>query len=95
MIHRNVREGILNTSEAKAIRIQFFDDVESGVWSLLPVPQMFLHRVGAFTASLDASVFLRAGDAVHLVAAQREGFAEIWTNDRHLGLAAPLNLGKQ
>lgn len=89
VIHRNLRERMLDPSQAKTIRSQFLSDVQSGVWSLLPVTEMFLHRVEAFTATLSASVFLRAGDAVHLVAALGEGFTEIWTNDRQLGLAAP------
>jgi predicted nucleic acid-binding protein len=32
---------------------------------------------------------LRAGDAIHLAAAQGAGFTEIWSNDKHLLRAAP------
>jgi predicted nucleic acid-binding protein len=34
-------------------------------------------------------MYLRAGDAIHLAAAQGAGFTEIWSNDRHLLQAAP------
>jgi len=34
-------------------------------------------------------MYLRAGDAIHLAAAQEAGFTEIWTNDRRLIEAAP------
>ena len=88
VIHRKIRESNINQDEASAIGRQFREDVEDGVWSLLPVTERLLGNVSSFIASLNASIFLRAGDAVHLVTAQREGFTEIWTNDRHLGLAA-------
>ena len=88
VIHRNLRESKIDQDEASAIGGQFREDVQNGLWSLLPVTERLLGNVSSFIASLNASVFLRAGDAVHLVTAQREGFTEIWTNDRHLGLAA-------
>jgi len=38
---------------------------------------------------LPRSLYLRAGDAVHLAAAQSAGFSEIWSNDRRVLEAAP------
>jgi len=38
--------------------------------------------------SLAGSVFIRAGDAIHLIAARTAGFREVWTNDRHMLEAA-------
>jgi predicted nucleic acid-binding protein len=40
-------------------------------------------------AALPSSMYLRAGDAIHLAAAQAAGFTEIWSNDKHLLQSAP------
>jgi predicted nucleic acid-binding protein len=37
---------------------------------------------------LPAGLFLRSGDAIHLVSARRSGFDAVWTNDRHMVEAA-------
>jgi predicted nucleic acid-binding protein len=34
-------------------------------------------------------MYVRAGDAIHLAAAQGAGFADIWSNDKRLLEAAP------
>jgi hypothetical protein len=47
-----------------------------------------MSRVAVRIAQLSPSVYVRAGDAVHLCAASEAGFAEIWTNDRHMLAAA-------
>jgi predicted nucleic acid-binding protein len=91
VIHRNFREGRLDADEADAIRNRFRDDVRNGVWSLLPVTERLLVRAELFTTKLAASVYIRAGDLVHLVTAEEAGFTEIWTNDRHLATAAQYN----
>ena len=38
---------------------------------------------------LEAGVWLRAADALHLVSARDNGFETIFSNDRHLLAAAP------
>ena len=88
VIHRNFREGTLDASEADAIRSYFREDIGSGIWVLLPVTERVLLAAEQFTAKLSASVYIRAGDLVHLITAVEAGFTEIWTNDRHLASAA-------
>jgi predicted nucleic acid-binding protein len=61
---------------------------------LLPVTNLILRRVELLTRTLATSIFLRAGDAIHIVSAVEAGFHEIWTNDRHL-LAAAAHFGLQ
>jgi predicted nucleic acid-binding protein len=76
-------------SEAAQAQEFFLTDIQSGVWSLLPISEGFLFRVESLIRTLPRSVYLRAGDAVHLVAAQSAGFTEIWSNDRRVLAAAP------
>ena len=89
VFHCHVREGIVTRRQATRMRKLFREHVERGIWNLLPVSDGLLLQVETLTASLPASIYLRGGDAVHLVTAQRAGFTEIWSNDKHLLAAAP------
>jgi predicted nucleic acid-binding protein len=89
VLQRHLRESQLTLTQANRLRDFFLQDVEDGVWSLLPVSERFLYRVESLVRSLPPSMYLRAGDAIHLVAAQSAGFAEIWSNDKRLLEAAP------
>ena len=64
------------------------EDLEKGVWELVPVSDTLLREVERFSRSLPSNCFLRAGDAIHLVTAREMGLRELWTNDRHLKAAA-------
>jgi predicted nucleic acid-binding protein len=88
-LHRSVREKSITRDEAFHLRATFFEDVAVGILRLIPVSETILRVVDATVSKLPPTVFLRAGDAVHLASAQQSGFAEIWTNDRHLLKAAP------
>lgn len=88
-LHRHVREGSLTRQQVSRLAAIFRADVDEGVWLLLPVSDALLRKVEIATQSLPRDVFLRAGDVIHLVSARDAGFAEIWTNDRHLLAAAP------
>jgi len=77
------------TAQIVRARDFFLLDVQSGVWSMLPLSEPFLFRVASLVTALPPSLYLRAGDAIHLATAQEAGFTEIWSNDRRVLLAAP------
>ena len=70
----------------------FSADVQDGLFTLLPLSESLLRKVQLAMQELPPDVFLRAGDAVHLVSAREAGFTEIWSNDRRL-LAAARHFG--
>ena len=88
IFHRHMREGFLSREEARRAQGLFRRHVEESRWVLFPVSKGVLDKVAAETERLAADVFLRAGDAVHLVSAREAGFSEIWSNDRRLLSAA-------
>ena len=92
VFHRRVRENALPESAAITLRDAFLEDVQNEVWMLLPVTEHLLRKVEFLTRNLSSTVFLRAGDAIHIMSAMEAGFNEIWTNDRHL-LAAAAHFG--
>jgi predicted nucleic acid-binding protein len=89
VFQRHVREAQLTRSQADRLRGFFLEDVQNGVWSLVPISERFLFRVESLVRALPKSMYLRAGDAIHLTAAQGAGFTEIWSNDRRVLQAAP------
>lgn len=86
--HRRVRERALTREQGSQLRRVFLEHVSGGLWNLLPVTEAVLRGVDASVERLPRDVFLRAGDAIHLVSAQMAGFTEIWSNDRRLLRAA-------
>jgi predicted nucleic acid-binding protein len=87
-IHRRFREGHLTRRQASDLAGSFRRHVEEGVWQLQHVDTGVLFDVEDALRSAGRAAFLRAGDAIHLAAARSAGFAEIWSNDRHLLAAA-------
>ena len=90
--HRHLREGTLTAKTSALLREQFLEDVRSETFFLVPLTEHVVRRVEFLTRSLPATVYFRAGDAIHIVSAEEAGFDEIWTNDRHL-LAAAAHFG--
>ena len=84
IFQRHIREKGLTRAQALQLRQAFFEDIENGVWALLPVSDGLLRKVDLAVRSLPAETYVRAGDAIHLVSARDTGFSEIWSNDRHL-----------
>jgi len=88
VLHRHVREGSLAAKDARLLAERFTSHIEIGMWKLLPVNEGLLRKTGASLLSAPGTLFLRAGDAVHLQTAHDAGEREIWTNDRHVLAAA-------
>lgn len=87
-IHRRIREKALTSRQGRTLCDLFRGHVEEGVWTLVPLSDRLLWDVAETLKATAAGVFIRAGDAIHLVSARARGFTEVWTNDRHMLLAA-------
>jgi len=82
--HRKLRERAVEHDVFEALMGQFEQDLEDGLWYLAGPSEDLFRQVHAFFATLDEAVFLRSLDALHLLTARSEGFARIYSNDRHL-----------
>ena len=89
IFQRHLREQALTRRQMRILCKLFQDDVDAGVWNLVPVGSDLLAKVQERVGRLAGNVYVRAGEAIHLVTAKVTGFSEIWTNDRHMLLAAP------
>lgn len=89
VLHRHVREGILNIKDARTLAREFSTQAEEGIWKLLPVTETALRNTAAALLAAPDTLYLRAGDVVHLQTARDAGEREIWTSDRHMLAAAP------
>lgn len=68
---------------------QFESDLDDGVWTWLPLGTSEMAAAQKRYKDLSPKFFLRAADALHLSCAAANGFAEIFTNDRHMLAACP------
>jgi predicted nucleic acid-binding protein len=86
---RHQREGHLTQRDVTALirRLEADETAELIAW--LPCEAGLVQAACARTASLPPSVFLRAGDSLHLACAADAGLKEIYSHDRHLLAAAP------
>ncbi len=89
LAHRKICEGPVAEADAIVRRDLFLDDLKTGVITATPVTERLLRRVEMMTRTLPPSCYLRTFHALPLVTAADTGFAEIWTNDRHMLAAAP------
>ena len=87
-IHRRYRERLLSRRQVQELTTRFRSHVEGGTWTLVPLSEGLLWEVHEALRLLPAGVFLRSGDAIHMVSARVSGFSEVWSNDRHLLAAA-------
>lgn len=88
-VHRRLREKHLSARAAAAIWKQFESDERSGLWHWLALNENVVRRACDVFEKLEANVFLRASDAVHLACAAENHFSEIYSSDRVLLNAAP------
>ena len=88
-VHRRLREKHLSAREAAAVWKQFEDDERFGLWHWLAVTETVARRACNAFEKLDATVFLRASDALHLACAVENHFSTIYSGDRVLLKAAP------
>ncbi len=89
-IHRAYRDGRFGRTTFLQTLDQFQrDDKAEVIGWLIPDQETYDRAELAFRAA-NASIFLRAADAMHLACAAENGFREIYSNDRHLLAAAPL-----
>jgi len=88
VLHRKLREGAFDEAHHLNLCNQFEQDLQSNIWHWLSITPAILEQVRMAFRSLPAGVFLRAGDALHLVCARENNFKEIYSNDRHLVAAA-------
>lgn len=82
--HRKLRDGAVEHDVFEALMGQFEQDLENGLWCLAGPTEDHFRQVHAFFATMNSAVFLRSLDALHLVTASSEGFARLYSNDRHL-----------
>ena len=89
VFHRHLREGRLRAAEVAEYMHQFSQDCTDGIVSFLPITPELLETTCSSYQTLPATLFLRSADCLHLCAARKAGFKEIYSNDRHLLAAAP------
>lgn len=87
---RKIREGLATPATVQTVFAQFNSDISNGEILLLPLTDTVLDHVEQVLATAPSTAYLRASDAIHLATAAGAGFAEIYSNDKHLLVAAPL-----
>lgn len=88
ILTRHVRERHVTRREMAAILKEFEDDEKNGVWQWFGVTSELLDKARRAVLDLPSTVFVRSGDALHLACAEEHGFAQVYTNDRHMLEAA-------
>jgi predicted nucleic acid-binding protein len=88
-VHRRVSEKHLSVSAAAAVWNQFEQDERSGLWHWLALSETVVRCACDTFKTLEARVFLRASDALHLACAAENQFSKVYSNDRILLAAAP------
>ena len=88
-LHRKMRENDLTERQLEVVLRQFGVDDKAGIWTWLPLTTAIMTAVATTYTTLSRHVFLRTGDAVHLLTAKQNGLDEVFSNDERLLAAAP------
>jgi predicted nucleic acid-binding protein len=88
-LHRKLREGRLDERGLDVVLRQLSVDESVGLWEWLPLTARVRAAVADVYGKLSRDVFLRTGDAVHLLSAREHGLTKIYSSDRRLLAAAP------
>jgi len=93
-LYRKVRENTLAEHQLEVVLRQFRADEDARLWTWLPLTAAVMTEVAATFTSLSGDVFLRTGDAIHLLTARQNGLQEVYSNDQRL-LDAAAAVGMQ
>ena len=88
-LHRKLREGELTSRHLDVVLRQLSVDESVRLWEWLPLSVPVMAAIVGTYSNLSRRVFLRTGDAVHLLSAREFGCTAVCSNDRHLLAAAP------
>ena len=89
VFHRKWREGAFTEHEFHEVSAQFEDDCAAGLWTWLSVTDSLTGNAAVSFLTLEKRITVRSADALHLVCAREHGLLRVYTNDRHMLLAAP------
>jgi predicted nucleic acid-binding protein len=88
VFHRKWREGAFTEREFREVSAQFNDDCAAGLWTWLSVTDNLIATTAESVRALSKNITIRSADALHLVCAREHGLPRVYTNDRHMLLAA-------
>ena len=88
ILKRHAREHHVTRREMTAILKEFEEDEKNGVWQWFGVTSELLETARQAILDMPSTVFVRAGDALHLACAEEHGFQAVHTNARHMMRAA-------
>jgi predicted nucleic acid-binding protein len=85
---RHVREGHLLEKQLLTSLSLLEKDERAGIWNWIPLSSELIHEACKRVSALPSNIFIRSADALHLACAAENGFASIYSHDRHLLAAA-------
>ena len=89
VFHRKWREGAFTEREFGEVSAQFVDDCAAGLWTWFSMTDVLIATAAGAITKLSKRITIRSADALHLVCARENGLRRVYTNDRHMLLAAP------